>query len=111
MELQEFITQTLIQIVEGVEAARAKKKERIAPGLDITRGEKQGVFFTMDNNVAHLVELDVAITAKDKTETGGKAAIQVISALSIGGGKAKEMENSSVSRVKFEVPISYDIVE
>jgi hypothetical protein len=110
MDLQEFVAQTLIQISEGVAAARAKKGNHVAPKLS-TQSEQTGktVFFTdIGSGVAHLVSFDVAVTVTDKTAAGGKAGIQVMSLLNIQGGKEKSVESSSASRVRFDVPISYD---
>lgn len=112
MDLQEFVAQTLIQISEGVEAARAKKGNRVAPKLSIQNeqaGKAGPVFFTdIGSAVAHLVSFDVAVTVTDKTAAGGKAGIQVMSLLNVQGGKEKSVESFSASRVRFDVPISYD---
>jgi hypothetical protein len=51
------------------------------------------------------VEFDVAVTESDKTSAGGKAGIKVLSAVEIGGEGSKAWERSTVSRIKFSIPI------
>ena len=108
MDLQEFVAQTLIQISEGVTAARAKEGDRIAPRLDIAPSESDRVFPTEARGVAYLVTFDVAVAATEKSAVGGGGSIQVMSLFSAKGEKTQAAESSSVSRVRFEVPISYD---
>jgi hypothetical protein len=109
MDLHEFVAQTLIQISEGVAAARAKKGKRIAPQLNIAPRESERVFAINDGDgVAFLVEFDVAVTAVEKSEAGGGGGIQVMSFLTAKGEKTQATESSTVSRVKFDVPISYE---
>lgn len=109
MDLHEFVAQTLIQIAEGVAAARSKKGKRIAPQLDVAPRESDRVYPTVGGDgVAFLVEFDVAITAVEKSEAGGGGGIQVMSFLTAKGEKTQATESSTVSRVKFEIPISYD---
>jgi hypothetical protein len=108
MDLQEFVAQTLIQISEGVAAARAKKGARIAPQLDVAPKESDRVFPTRDGDgPAYLVTFDVAITAAEKSAAGGGGGIQVMSFITAKGEKSQTTESSSVSRVRFDVPISY----
>ncbi len=109
MDLQEFVAQTLVQIAEGVSAARSRKGKCIAPQIHFTPKESDRVYATADaEGIAFLVEFDVAITAAEKSEAGGGGGIQVMSFLSAKGEKTQTTESSSVSRVKFDVPISYE---
>lgn len=109
MDLQEFVGQTLIQIIEGVAAARAKQGMRIAPALDVAPKESDRVFPTRrGGGPAYLVTFDVAITATDKSSAGGGGGIQVLSVFSAKGERTQITESSSVSRVRFDIPIAYD---
>jgi hypothetical protein len=49
------------------------------------------------------VEFDVAVTATDKSNGGGKAGIKVFS-VELGGEGSKSAEHSIASRVKFVIP-------
>lgn len=104
MELKDFITSTLVQIVEGVHAAQAQVVELggdVNPyeqyqsdfGKSLTRGGTQSVGF------------DVAISAQENAAS--KEGIGVVVA-SIALGKRNERSDSasSVSRVQFTVPLA-----
>jgi hypothetical protein len=108
MDLQEFVKETLIQISEGVTAARAKKGGKIAPTLSINESAERVFLTEIPGGTGYLVSFNLAVTTKEKTEGGGKAGIQVVSFLNLEGGKTKGVESSTVSHVSFDVPISYD---
>ncbi len=100
MELKEFITQTLIQIQEGVQGAISALPQ--GPGVI------NPVFSENPNDIGvdniQNVEFDVAVTVTDKMSGGGKAGIKVF-AIELGGDGSKSVEQSSVSHIKFTVPI------
>jgi hypothetical protein len=108
MDLQEFVSQTLIQIAEGVAAARAKKGELIAPKIELNSNTEAGVLRakrTGEN--AFLVEFDVAVGVAETSAASGGGGIQVVAFFNAKGEKAQTIEASSVNRVKFVVPMSY----
>jgi hypothetical protein len=106
MDLQDFVTTTLCQISAGV--STAKNYDRcVAPRLDVgerdlkilrTFGGADGVF---------LVEFDVAVTISDASENGATASIMVLSPPAPKPKTKGSIENSSVNRLKFTVPIAY----
>jgi hypothetical protein len=49
----------------------------------------------------------VAVTEADKTSAGGKAGIKLLPALEIGGEGSKGWERSTVSRIKFTIPVVF----
>jgi hypothetical protein len=51
------------------------------------------------------VEFDVAVTATDKHEATGKGGIKVFTIAELGGEGSKSKERSTVSRIKFSIPI------
>jgi len=81
MELKEFIT-------EAVEESRTSSTRDMH--LDNLKDQRT-------------VEFDVAVTAEDITSAAGKAGIKVFSVIEGGGEAAKEVKNSTVSRIKFGV--------
>lgn len=109
MDLKEFITETIVQIVEGVVDAQDKTKEsgaRVSPKL--TGGASLGAqhgFLGADGGATQVVQFDVALTAKEGTGTkGGIGIVSVI--VSLGASGESHEENASVSRVKFSVPVT-----
>jgi|SRR3989338_431987 len=90
MELKEFIKEVLKDLTEAVEESRTSSMRDMH--LDNLKDQRT-------------VEFDVAVTAEDVTSATGKAGIKVFSLIEGGGEAAKEVKNSTVSRIKFGVYI------
>jgi hypothetical protein len=107
MELDKFIKLTLSQIIKGVEEARAESQGMVAP--KIGKGYDDPKILRSDaTHGGHgvlLAEFDVALLASDNSETIGSAGAKVYVATL--DDKKKEIQSSSVHRLKFSVPISY----
>lgn len=102
MDLQEFVTKTLSQISLGVTNARTHD-ERIAPKIGLG-GDNPKVLRTFHGaDGVFLVEFDVAVT----TGKGADGEITVRTVPLVKGDAKRSIENSSVSRIKFSVPIGY----
>jgi len=91
MDVKEFVAETLRQIVDGVVDAQQQTKGKnavVAPYHDYHK----------------TVSFDVAVTVVEGKETSGKAGISV---WSVGAGVRGKSESSSstVSRIKFEIPV------
>ena len=110
MDLKQFITETLVQISQGIETAQQQLKDSGSETIINTNMTK--------NDVGHLVtggrrrsvefvEFDVAILANEGTETNAGIGLTVASLLKLGaGGKSTESAGRE-SRIKFKVPMSY----
>lgn len=114
MELKSFVKETLIQIVEGVKEAQDGVKET---GAQIN---PKGLF-TESNSVikwlperrasgswreGQVVEFDIAVGVSEKDEAKGGVGIQIASIMiGVGISGKIEDENSTVSRLKFSVPL------
>jgi hypothetical protein len=105
MELQEFVAESLTAIIEGVAAAirdaDAKKligkvNPAFASGSEPPNWE----------SYVQKVEFDVAVTATERSGVSGKGAIKVYSFAELGGDRSSSAENSTVSRIKFTIPLS-----
>ena len=97
MELEEFITTTLLSIKEGIHNANIKIAEN--------DGKKLGVDETIQYEIDRDnkgIKFDVAVTVSGEkaTEGGGKIRVAV---LDIGGGKTSSSKEEHVSRISFEV--------
>jgi hypothetical protein len=108
MELREFVAETLTQIVEGVKEAQARAKDhgaRVNPHLTTSAelAVKHGILIA-SGSAAQLVQFDVALTAKEGTETKGGIGV-VVGVFALGSTGQSQAENSSMSRVKFSVPL------
>ena len=110
MELQEFITESLTQIMAGVAAAAEAAKEHgalINPRMTHEGGDKRALVMTGSGpSFAETVHFDIAVTVTEGTES--KAGIGIFAgAVGLGAKGATAAETSSVSRLKFNVPIAF----
>ncbi len=113
MELKEFITNTLISVVEGVSEAKKQLLEKESTAVvNATKGNSTSD--SVDdkteklNRVIYLVDMDIAVTTSESSsnDTSGKLNIKIIE---IGKGKGSENINSTASRIKFSIPIAYPL--
>lgn len=104
MDLKDFITGTLVQIVEGVHAAQKQvsplggnvnpyEHYASAMGTHYKRGDVQSVSF------------DVAITAEENSTTKEGIGV-VVATIALGKRNEKTDAATSVSRVQFTVPLA-----
>ncbi len=108
MDLKEFVSQTLAQIVEGVKEAQSVATDlggEVNPHLNTTHAEmgKQGILWA-GGRYAQVVQFDVALTVVEGTGTKGGIGV-FAGAVNLGSSGQSKSESSSVSRVKFSVPL------
>ena len=108
MNLQDFVSETLSQIVGGVKAAQSVAIEsgcqinpKMTSNLDYA---SQHGFLWCDSVYAQIVEFDVALTTTEGSNSKGGIGV-FAGAVSLGGSTGSTAENSSISRVKFRVPL------
>ena len=90
MELKEFVKSVLADLVQAVEETRknAVRDMKLASSKD-----------------NRTVEFDIAVTVEDKLGTSGKAGISILKIIEGGGNINKEVNSSTVSRIRFGVYI------
>ena len=106
MELRDFVTESLVQIQEGVQEAIhriMRSPSQNAGKINPLWTDRTGSSSWRD--YVQKVEFDVAVTVTDKQGREGKAGIKVFEVAELGGGSSKSTEQSSVSRIKFTIPI------
>jgi hypothetical protein len=101
MELQQFITQSLVEIMNGVEGAQDRLKalhEKIPPSLSDAMAEDDAwpTVGLAGNSPTAFVEYDIAL---DVSKVGGEGTIAV-AAGGVGGG-------AYAPRIKFSIPVTY----
>jgi len=113
MELQTFITTTLVQIARGIEDAAKQlegTKAVVNPrNVHAVEGKGASVYGYLNTQkqffkVVQKIDFDVAVTAERGTETKGGIGIHVGS-IGVGSQGKTEKANSSVSRISFSVPM------
>ena len=112
MNLQKFITQSLVEIMTGLKDAQDQltwSHGRICPTLSqaITPGGQQTLIgLSAKGQAIALVEYDIAVVAT--SEAGGGGGIKVVGGIigvEAGGKKSKSEEIAS--RIKFSIPVAY----
>ena len=110
MDLKEFVGQALTEIVQGVlnaQSALGKNGKCINPQLSTQQGslEELGKLVSIQGQLVQAIEFDVAVTAtKGKGTKGGIGVVAGV--LALGSQGQSNSENSSVTRIKFTVPVS-----
>ncbi len=106
MELKEFISSTLCQIIDGIKDAQEKhdafinpKQSRKGPTKEVYIQDEYGKPITD-------ISFDIAVTAEDKSDAEGGAKISVMS-LGFGGKMSETNLSKTASRIQFEIPICY----
>lgn len=109
MDMKDFITQTLTQIVDGVKAAREQLKDTGAnvnpPIAALARDTAAQVGFTVGTNgeLVTIVDFDVGLDVDDQGKGPVQINIGTNYAQSSGGQPAT---NTPAHRVSFKIPIS-----
>ncbi|WP_444895979.1 hypothetical protein [Microbulbifer sp. SSSA005] len=112
MDLKEFVSETLVSIVDGVRAAQERSRElgaSVNPGGLMRNKDsvsENSIWDNRNNNYAQSVAFDIAITAEDSAKGGAK--VKVLSGI-FGGdiGGEKGSKNILASRVQFSVPVLF----
>ncbi len=99
MELQDFIGETLKQIISGVRNAQESAIE-----LGAKVNPRGGSFVEMRD-----VHFDVAVSTSEGTETKGGIGVFVNPVGSVGSQDKSDVASSSMSRIKFSVPVKLPI--
>jgi hypothetical protein len=110
MELKQFVTETLVQISEGIVEAQKQLKDKGSEAIINTNMTETDVGHLVTGGLrrpVEYVEFDVAILANEGTETNAGIGLTVASLFKLdAGGKSNESAGSE-SRIKFKVPMSY----
>ena len=114
MKLDEFISESLQQLIAGVTVAQEKAK--IAGGIINPRGvgdysgSRTQPILMYRGIMVQNVEFDIAVSVSDKR--GGEAGAGIfVGPVSIGGKGSKESENQSTNRLRFTVPVTLPVLE
>ena len=107
MNLEEFISDTLTQIIRGVKKADEQAKVandggRVNPAVMDPGNKTRTAVFGNLYQTTEMVEFDIALSVTNEKTGSGKVGILHIASV---GGEASST-NMSVSRVKFKVPVA-----
>src|SRR5260221_6926261 len=107
MELKDFVSATLQQIIDGVAAAQqhaGKAGASVSPG-QLTVTERPMLLWKRGGHEpVQLVEFDVAVSTSEAGEAKGGAGI-FVGPVGIGAQSSSDTKSSAVNRIKFVVPL------
>lgn len=110
MDLRKFIAETLTQIIGGISDAQENMLEfQKGENSDYTAPYVNPNPVSENHKKLNDIEFDVAVTVSEGNSAEGGGGLSVMG-VSIGGKGASEQTNSSVSRIKFSIPVSYPYV-
>lgn len=103
MDIQTFVTESLNQVIKGIEQAQESNIEsKVNPA-----SQQTATLNTME------IDFDIAVTVEKTSQSGdeAKGKISVRTGIfdiggGVGGESQKAESNSSTSRIKFKVPIA-----
>lgn len=116
MNLQNFVTESIVQIVRGIEAASEALKDSTAvvspKNVQPSDTERTHLFGYLIEPESHStyrtavqrIDFDVAVYAEEGTETKGGIGLMV-GTIGLGSQGKSDKSHSSESRIKFAVPI------
>ena len=111
MELKDFVSQSIVQICDGVaDARRQKGADVVNPGISMRISDKdlhnRGNLVAERGRIIREIEFDVAVTTSEGTKTKGAIGI-LVAGLGLGSQGQTDKASGSVSRIKFSVPIAF----
>jgi hypothetical protein len=118
MDLQEFVQATLVEISKGIQRANESLKgtdTKVNPknlAMNTGTGANYGYIAKTQemSRVVELVEFDVAVNVSEGSEKNGKIGISVGSVgLGVGGKSAEG--SSSISKIRFKIPVAWPVSE
>jgi len=110
MELREFVSETLKQIIDGIVEAQKYAGQHggaVNPHSMISAGDgvqTPVIRLLKSHQPLHEVEFDVALTSTEGTETKGGIGV-FFGPISAGSGGKSSEGQTSMSRIRFSVPI------
>jgi hypothetical protein len=104
MNLQVFVEETLKQLIAAVKNSQKFAKDNNARVIPDNAGTEHALSGHPVNNV----EFDVAITVTEESETKGGLGV-AIATFAIGSTGQTSNANSTISRIKFTLPIGWPL--
>lgn len=110
MKLEDFVAETIIQIINGINKTHDNAKKNgatVNPRLEAIKDIlPNGQRIIEPRPPIHSIEFDVAVTTME--EKGAKGGFGVfVGPMGIGSQGKSELINTSMSRIKFSVPVIF----
>lgn len=105
MELKQFISETLFQLIDGVVEAQSKVDSLGGRVIPHVRNTEQKYSKTNDELPVISVDFDISVEAQEGT--GTKGGVGVVTGMFNLGSSGESKENKQLSnRIKFSIPVA-----
>lgn len=111
MEIQEFVSSVIVQIVKGLNVANEELKNSHSGAVvnPTTIHNKVHEKNFIGERSVQQIDMSIAVTASESSSAGGKGSLNIAVFKAEFGGEASNSLNSTVSTVKFTVPIAFPV--
>lgn len=107
MELKEFVSQSLLQIFEGIQQAQSQLQNssgKIVPAYPYLKNDNGTILSSNNSQPIVLIDFDVSLTTVDASTTKGTFGI-FVAAFGGGAQAGSESSNNQFSHLKFSIPV------
>lgn len=108
MKLEDFISESITQIISGVKKAQdyAEKNNASVNPISLQQGTSSGDSYYDGRTLrpAQVVDFNISVTTKDEGQVSGKAGV-FVSVFKLGVEGKEGVENLMSNRIKFSIPI------
>jgi anti-sigma regulatory factor (Ser/Thr protein kinase) len=111
MDLKDFITTSIVQVMEGVNNAKehaVKLGAKINPETIEFRADagQDRMWDTDTGKIATELKFDISVIAVDSTDKDIKGGLKVLGlGLEFGSGAKNKAENQTINKLQFAVPL------
>lgn len=113
MELKDFVTETLNQIISGVKSSQefAQREEAVINGTNFriykADSTNNAVYYdSLTGGIIQLIDFDIAINITESQNAKGGIGI-FVGSIGLGTQGEAYTGNNTVNRIKFSVPLRY----
>lgn len=113
MDLKDFVSETIVQISQGLIDAQEKTKDLgtvINPPL-FTKPEEDAIVKDNEGNTdqaAQFIDFDICLTVENANNSEAKGKISIFSC-SLGGGESSSVNIGNMNRIKFTIPVVFPL--
>ena len=120
LSLKDFVRDAVSDIISGISEAQEKISDnniegsitaKLIPNYENTvSGEKRSAYYRDTGQPIDQIDFDIAVTTADTSSAEGSTGIQVVG-FRLGGKADQSSEQSSISRVRFKVPVAWPTLD
>lgn len=112
MDIKDFVSSTISQIMQGVAESQSVAREvdgYVNPALYSVNNGNAHLGFTSSGHAIYPIEFDIAVSVVTESGMEGGGKLQVASIVGLGGQARTGEKQETISRVKFAVPLTLPV--